>query len=50
MESVQSEIDRKTHQCINGHYVDEENVKRELFLGYGYQQALCRVNHVKSFL
>ena len=44
------ETDRKTHQCINGHYVDEENVKRDLFLGYGYQQALCRVNHVKSFL
>ena len=44
------ETDRKTHQYINGHYVDEENVKRELFLGYGYQQALCRVNHVKSFL
>ena len=44
------DIDRKTHQYINGHYVDEENVKRELFLGNGYQQALARVNHVKSFL
>ena len=35
---------------ISGYYVDELNVKRDMFLGYGYQQALARVNHVKSFL
>ena len=34
---------------ITGHYV-EDNVKKNMFLGYGYQQALARVNHVKSFL
>ena len=35
---------------ISGHYVDEDKVKQDMFLGYGYQQALNRVNHVKSFL
>ena len=35
---------------ISGHYVDEDRVKQDIFLGYGYQQALARVNHVKSFL
>ena len=43
------------HECnnelkISGHYVDEDRVKKDMFLGYGYQQALARVNHVKSFL
>ena len=47
------------HQCkrecsnglkISGHYVDEDKVEQTMFLGYGYQQALARVNHVKSFL
>ena len=47
------------HQCkrecdnelkIMGHYVNEDKVKQDMFLGYGYQQALNRVNHVKSFL
>ena len=40
----------QTHEYLNGHYVDEENVKQVMFLGHGYQQALARVNHVKSFL
>ena len=38
------------HLKLSGHYVDEENVKRVMYLGHGYQQALARVNHVKSFL
>ena len=35
---------------LSGHYLDEENVKKQMYLGHGYQQALSRVNHVKSFL
>ena len=38
------------HLKFTGHYTDEENVKRTMYLGHGYQQALARVNHVKSFL
>ena len=38
------------HLKLSGHYVDEENVKQVMYLGHGYQQALARVNHVKSFL
>ena len=33
-----------------GYYVNEENVKKDMFLGYGFQQALARVDHVKSLL
>ena len=40
----------KTHEYLNGLYLDDDNVKQTMFLGYGYQQALARVNHVKSFL
>ena len=39
-----------SHEYLNGHYVDELNVKQVMFLGHSYQQALARVNHVKSFL
>ena len=51
-------IKLQRHQCkrecnnelkITGQYV-EDKVKKDMFLGYGYQQALARVNHVKSFL
>lgn len=35
---------------ISGYYINEENVKRKIYLGHGFQQALSRVNHVKSFL
>ena len=35
---------------ISGHYKDELNAEQQMFLGYGYQQALARINHVKSFL
>ena len=35
---------------IYGCYVDEENVKRERFLGYDFKRALQRLNHVKSFM
>ena len=51
--SIKWKVDRsKTHPYtqLNGHYKDQENVKQVMFLGYGYQQALARVNHVKSFL
>ena len=51
--TIKWKVDKcKAHEFLNitGHYVDEANVKQEMFLGYGYQQALARVNHVKSFL
>lgn len=35
---------------ITGYYVNEDNNKCERYLGHGYEQALSRVNHVKSFL
>ena len=35
---------------ITGCYVNEYNDKCEMYLGHGFQQALSRVNHVKSFL
>ena len=35
---------------IKGHYVDIENRKGQVFLGYGYRNAFQRLNHVKSFL
>ena len=36
--------------CIYGHYVDLEGVKRKRFLGFSFERALQRVNHVKSFM
>ena len=39
----------KYHLRIVGHYLDEENIPRERFLGWGFREAL-RVNRVKSFL
>ena len=36
--------------CIFGHYVDLEGVKRKSFLGFSFERALQRVNHVKSFM
>ena len=44
------ECGNNEHFKISGYYKDELNVKQDMFLGYGYQQALNRVNHVKSFL
>ena len=38
------------HMTIVGCYLDLENVKREIFLGYSFKKALARVNNVKSFL
>ena len=38
------------HLKIVGYYVNEENVKQEMYLGHGFEQAWSRVNHVKSFL
>ena len=35
---------------IYGSYIDEENVKRERFLGLNFKSALQRLNHVKSFI
>ena len=35
---------------IYGYYVDEENVKRQRFLGNNFKRALQRLNHVKSFI
>ena len=35
---------------IQGHYVDIEKRKQEVFLGNKYTQANCRLNHVKSKL
>ena len=35
---------------IYGHHVDLEGVKRKKFLGFSFESALQRVNHVKSFL
>ena len=35
---------------IYGHHVDLEDVKRKKFLGFSFERALQRVNHVKSFL
>ena len=40
----------KYHLRIMGCYVGEKNIPRERFLGYGFEEALGRVNHVKSFL
>ena len=55
LEPIKLEVDHckcqaYKHLKLSGHYVDEENVKRVMYLGHGYQQALARVNHVKSFL
>ena len=38
--------------CVDvaGHYVDLEGRRSIMFLGNGYDQALRRINHVKSFL
>ena len=41
---------KDSHLRISGCYVNESNVKCEMYLGHGFQQALSRVNHVKSFL
>ena len=38
-----------SHLKISGYYVDENNVKKEMYLGHGFQQALSGINHVKSF-
>ena len=35
---------------VYGMYLDDYNVKQKIFLGLNFQQALQRVNHVKSFL
>ena len=35
---------------VYGCYVDEEDVKRERFLGYDLKSALQRINHVKWFM
>ena len=35
---------------IYGHHVDLEDVKRKKFLGFDFESALQRVDHVKSFL
>ena len=35
---------------ITGRYVNEYKDKCEMYLGHGFQQALARVNHVKSYL
>ena len=35
---------------IYGSYIDEENVKRERFLGLNFKSALQRLNDVKSFI
>ena len=35
---------------VNGHYVDLGGRKGVMFLGNGYEQALSRINFVKSFL
>ena len=40
----------KYHLKIMGCYEDEENIPRERFLGFNFDIALQRVNHVKSFL
>ena len=42
--------DKYSHLRISGCYVNECNVKCEMYLGHGFQQASQRVNHVKSFL
>ena len=36
--------------CIYGHHVDLEGVKRKKFLGFSFERALQRVNHVKAFV
>ena len=35
---------------IVAYYVDEVNVKQNVFLDYDFQQALARVNTIKLFL
>ena len=42
----------KTLHCsrIVGYYVDEANVRQEVFLGYDFQRALTRVNSVKQWI
>ena len=42
----------KERHCsrIVGYYVDEANVKQEVFLGYDFQRALARVNSVKQWI
>ena len=40
----------KHHLNILGCYVDLENVRRVVFLGFNFRDALQRVNHVKSFV
>ena len=43
-------VNLASHVRIDGFYYDIENVKRSVLLGYGFSQALTRVNHVKSLL
>ena len=43
-------VNLASHVKIEGFYYDIENVKRSMLLGYGFSQALSRVNHVKSLL
>ena len=42
---------KRSHSSrIVAYYVDEANVKQEVFLGYYFQEALNRVSAVKSFI
>lgn len=38
------------HLKIRGCYIDEEHRARQVFLGYDFQSAMQRIDHVKSFL
>ena len=40
----------KYHLKIMGCCVDEEKIPKERFLGFNFESALQRVNHVKSFM
>ena len=43
-------VPEASHVKILGFYCDIDNVKQSKLLGYGYSQALSRINHVKSLL
>jgi len=38
------------HLIVSAFYTDRENIKREVFLGYGYNNAYYRMENVKSTL
>jgi len=41
---------KNKHMVVNGFYRDAQNVKRAVFLGYGLNHALLRIQDVKRLM